>query len=221
MIIELGDEEETSSRTESGAPANGAHANNGKSSKKVGAPKAGKKVAKGSREKADDKEAKAVKREAKAEKRAEKADDAEKAARKAAEKAEKEAKKAAKAKKKAEKAKKKAAREAEKRAEKEAKQAAKAARAAADERDADDKKRKLSFESFLGRDEAVAYFEQVLAGLSDGSVELRQGENGLSLSPGAEVGFELVASQKGKKEKLSIEFSWRAEKGDADLSIES
>lgn len=132
-------------------------------------------------------------------------DDAEKAARKAAKEARKAAKEAEKAARKTQKTNEKTvAREARKAAE-----ADEAARHASG---------KLRFESPVGRDEVAAYFEAIVEGLRKGTLQFRQGEDSLILSPPDRVGIEVKVERKSGREKLSFEIEWRTDEPE-DLSI--
>jgi amphi-Trp domain-containing protein len=67
---------------------------------------------------------------------------------------------------------------------------------------------KISFESAMALEEAVAYFEAIVTGLKKGSIEFRRGADSLSLRPGSQVNVEVKASGKGHKEKVTFELSW-------------
>jgi amphi-Trp domain-containing protein len=87
--------------------------------------------------------------------------------------------------------------------------------AAADKKD---RKSRISFEGFMPADEAVAYFEAIVKGLKKGSVEFKQGEDSLALSPPAYLTVGVKASRKGSRAKISFEMSWR-NGGTTDLTV--
>jgi len=68
---------------------------------------------------------------------------------------------------------------------------------------------KLRFEGFLPREEAVAYFEAVIEGLRKGTIQFKQGEEQLTLTPGENVDVELKVARKGGRQKVSLELEWR------------
>ncbi len=117
---------------------------------------------------------------------------------------------------KAEKAAEKAARKAQKAHEK---TVAREARKAAEAEDAAlTASGKLRFESPVGRDEVAAYFEAIVDGLRKGSLQFRQGEQSLILSPPDRVEIGVKVERKGGREKLRFEIDWRTDEPE-DLSI--
>ena len=78
---------------------------------------------------------------------------------------------------------------------------------------------KVSFDSYMTREEAVAYFEAIVKGLKAGEVHFRRNEQELTLAAGTHVDVEVKASRKGKKQKVEIALSWRTEKP-VDLLID-
>ena len=79
---------------------------------------------------------------------------------------------------------------------------------------------KLSFERRMEVEEAVAYFEAIVAGLKKGSIQFRRGEQQLDLSPSSQVRVKVKATSKGSKEKLEFELGWETAPDDAsDLEI--
>lgn len=79
-------------------------------------------------------------------------------------------------------------------------------------------KAKLKFESAMPRDEAVAYFEAIIAGLRKGAIQFRRGEETLAVAPAGHVEIEVKASRKGAKESVSFEIAWRTEGTDLTIS---
>ncbi len=80
-----------------------------------------------------------------------------------------------------------------------------------------DKKTKVSFDAHMGREEAVSYFEAIVAGLKSGTIQFRQGEESLTLDVGDQVAVAVKAQRKGEKGKVTFELSWR--EGGPGLSI--
>ena len=72
-----------------------------------------------------------------------------------------------------------------------------------------DKKTKVSFDATMEREEAVSYFEAIVAGLKSGTIQFRQGEESLTLDVGDHVAVEVKAQRKGEKGKVTFELSWR------------
>jgi len=72
-----------------------------------------------------------------------------------------------------------------------------------------DKKTKVSFDATMGREEAVSYFEAIVAGLRSGTIQFRQGEESLTLDVGDQVAVAVKAQRKGEKGKVTFELSWR------------
>lgn len=79
-------------------------------------------------------------------------------------------------------------------------------------------KEKLSFDASMAREEAVAYFESIVAGLRSGSITFRRDERALTLEVGTTLDIEVKAAKKGDKQKVSFEISWRGSEK-AGLSI--
>lgn len=55
----------------------------------------------------------------------------------------------------------------------------------------------------------VAYLEQLAQALKAGTAHVRQGDQQIVLGPGDIVGFSLAASDRGKRQSLSLELTWR------------
>lgn len=70
-------------------------------------------------------------------------------------------------------------------------------------------KASVEFEAPIQREEAVSYFETLVAGLKKGSIHLRQNDEELTLTPPAQLEVKVKASRKNDKEKLSFEIVWR------------
>ncbi len=57
--------------------------------------------------------------------------------------------------------------------------------------------------------QVVEYLEQLVAALKSGAVHVHVGSQAIVLGPRGVLGFELRARQKGKRQKLALELSWR------------
>jgi len=74
----------------------------------------------------------------------------------------------------------------------------------------DKNKKKLTFiEGEMQREEAVKSLEAVVAGLASGSLELREGDDQITLCPEDVLFMEMKAKQSGSKESLELELKWR------------
>lgn len=66
----------------------------------------------------------------------------------------------------------------------------------------------------------IAYLEQLVTALKSGTVRVHRGAEQVVLGPRGVVGFSLEASDKGKRQKLALELSWRKfDAPDADLDL--
>lgn len=70
------------------------------------------------------------------------------------------------------------------------------------------KKVEIEYEAEMPRDEAVSYFEALVAGLRSGHLEFRQGDRVLVLAPADRLEIEVTAQQKGDKGKVVFEIEW-------------
>jgi len=64
-------------------------------------------------------------------------------------------------------------------------------------------------ESAVPVPQVVEYLEQLVAALKSGAVHVHVGSQEIVLGPRDVLGFELRARQKGKRQKLALELSWR------------
>jgi amphi-Trp domain-containing protein len=83
-------------------------------------------------------------------------------------------------------------------------------------------KKEISFKGRLEQQKLVGYLEELLAGLKSGTVFIQHGDDFVRLSPTELVEFEVEASQKKGKEKLTLEISWLVEgptDSDSELKI--
>jgi amphi-Trp domain-containing protein len=69
--------------------------------------------------------------------------------------------------------------------------------------------RNVSYKSAIDVDQAVTYLEELARSMRKGTVYIRHGDEEIELLPADGMGFELEASEKKGKQKLSIELSWR------------
>ncbi len=86
----------------------------------------------------------------------------------------------------------------------------------------------LKVEGAVELPRVVEYLEQLVAALKAGTARVRQasekGEREIVLGPRGVVGFALTASDKGKRQRLSLDLTWRkfnAPDAELDLHIDS
>jgi len=79
---------------------------------------------------------------------------------------------------------------------------------------------KIVYESRMQRLEAVNYFDALISGLKKGSVQFKQGDETVVVTPSELDAVEIVAKTKGRKERVTFELSWISEKA-SDISISS
>ena len=78
----------------------------------------------------------------------------------------------------------------------------------------------LKVEGAVELPRVVEYLEQLVAALKAGTARVRQGEQEIVLGPRGVVGFALTASEKGKRQSLALELTWRKFNApDADLEL--
>ena len=70
---------------------------------------------------------------------------------------------------------------------------------------------RLRFESPMHRDEVASYLEAIVKGLHKGSIQFRQGESVLTVSPADRVEIGVRVSRKDGTEQLSFEVEWSTE----------
>jgi len=68
---------------------------------------------------------------------------------------------------------------------------------------------KLKIKASTSIENAVSYLEDIISSLKAGKIVLQKGEECMALSPKENVSFEVKATEKKDKEKLSVEISWR------------
>ncbi|MBD3335945.1 MAG: amphi-Trp domain-containing protein [Candidatus Eisenbacteria bacterium] len=81
-------------------------------------------------------------------------------------------------------------------------------------------KKKVKFENTMPMEEAVSYFEAIVAGMKKGTITLKQDQISLNLNPPPYVQVEVKASSKKNSEKISFEISWSLPES-SGLSISS
>lgn len=70
----------------------------------------------------------------------------------------------------------------------------------------------------------VAYLEQLAQALKSGTAQIARADQQIVLGPSAVVGFSLAASDRGKRQSVTLELSWRKRSvpaGELDLRITS
>jgi amphi-Trp domain-containing protein len=80
----------------------------------------------------------------------------------------------------------------------------------------------LKVEGAVELPHVISYLEQLVTALKSGAVRVHRGEDQVVLGPRGVVGFSLAASDKGKRQKLTLELSWRkfaAPDPELDLAI--
>lgn len=80
----------------------------------------------------------------------------------------------------------------------------------------------LKVEGAVELPHVISYLEHLVAALKSGAVRVHRGEEQIVLGPRGVVGFSLAASDKGKRQKLTLELSWRkfaAPDPELDLAI--
>jgi len=81
-----------------------------------------------------------------------------------------------------------------------------------------DKKARVKFKSVMLREEAISYFEAIVAGLKRGSIQVRQGEEAIELKPTPQLDVSVKASSRDQDESIEFELKWRTASG-SDLTI--
>ena len=68
---------------------------------------------------------------------------------------------------------------------------------------------RLKIKALTSIENAVSYLEDIISSLKAGKVVLEKGGESMTLSPKKNVSFQVKATEKNDKEKLSVEISWR------------
>ena len=80
------------------------------------------------------------------------------------------------------------------------------------------KKAKVKFKSVMLREEAISYFEAIVAGLKRGSIQIRQGDDALVLRPTPQLDVAVKAASRDQEESIEFEIRWRTA-SDSELTI--
>lgn len=81
-------------------------------------------------------------------------------------------------------------------------------------------RRELKVDGAVELPHVIAYLEQLAEALRSGAVRVHRGEEQVVLGPRGVVGFSLAVADKGKRQKLALELSWRKYAApDADLDL--
>jgi amphi-Trp domain-containing protein len=75
-------------------------------------------------------------------------------------------------------------------------------------------KQRIAFASAMQRDEAVAYFEAILAGLRKGALRFQLGGESVALAPPPYLEVGVAARRKGGRHKVVFRLSWRTRDGE-------
>lgn len=70
-------------------------------------------------------------------------------------------------------------------------------------------KKTIEIEETMTREQVADYFRMLATGLQNGSIELKNGEETLTLTPTEMIAVEIAAKQKKDKSKFTMEISWR------------
>ena len=71
------------------------------------------------------------------------------------------------------------------------------------------KRSKLSYDAHLSKEEVSAYLEAVAEGLRQGRIKMSHDGKCLELLPNADLRIDISAAQKGPRQRLAFEVSWR------------
>lgn len=72
-------------------------------------------------------------------------------------------------------------------------------------------KQSVNLKGELELGKVTSHLEEIINGLTEGTLCIQQGTDLVTLKPTAYVDMDLEASAKGNKEKLTIELSWKQE----------
>lgn len=81
-----------------------------------------------------------------------------------------------------------------------------------------EKKAKVKFKSVMLREEAISYFEAIVAGLKRGSIQVRQGDEAIELKPSPQLDVAVKAVSRDQDESIEFELRWRTASA-SDLTI--
>ena len=71
------------------------------------------------------------------------------------------------------------------------------------------KKNRLSYDAHLSKEEVSAYLKAVAEGLRQGRIKMSHDGKCLELLPNADLRIDISAAQKGPRQRLAFEVSWR------------
>lgn len=71
---------------------------------------------------------------------------------------------------------------------------------------------KVNYNERMDVNNAVAYIENIIAGLKQGSLSLNYGEDSVDFSPNKEVELAIHADSKGRKGRMTIDIAYKNEK---------
>lgn len=81
-------------------------------------------------------------------------------------------------------------------------------------------RQELRVEGAVELPHVISYLEQLVGALRSGMVRVHRGDEQVVLGPRGVIGFSLAAAEKGKRQRLSLELSWRKyDAPDADLDL--
>lgn len=83
-------------------------------------------------------------------------------------------------------------------------------------------RKQVTVEGALELPRVIETLESLVAALKSGAVEVKHDDESIVLGPRGILGFSLAAGEKGKRQRLALEFTWRkfsAADTDFDLSI--
>jgi amphi-Trp domain-containing protein len=73
------------------------------------------------------------------------------------------------------------------------------------------KKKKIEIDELMSRERVAEYLQTIAAGLRQGSIELNDDEETLTLTPPDILAVEIGGKQKKDKSKFSLELSWKCQ----------
>lgn len=73
------------------------------------------------------------------------------------------------------------------------------------------KKKKIEIDELMSRERVADFLQTVAIGLRQGSIELNDDEETLTLTPPDILAVEIGAKQKKDKSKFSLELSWKCQ----------
>ncbi|TVQ97317.1 MAG: amphi-Trp domain-containing protein [Desulfovibrionales bacterium] len=80
-------------------------------------------------------------------------------------------------------------------------------------------KKEVKLKGVMETSQVVTYLEDLIAGLKEGTICVRQGEEFVTLCPDQKVDMEVKASAKKGKEKFEMELSWYRERAEEESQL--